>query len=106
MIVALERLGIDAPPSGFDIGPGWLPIVEYALEEMVAAGWDKRLGQVKQKFCRLCIYLDGATNEGIESIIAEAEVEADATCERCGKEREGRGSATGMALCSRCKEDE
>jgi hypothetical protein len=54
----LRRFDIPNPRCGFSVGLGWMPMVERALEKMVAAGWNKELAQVKQKFCQLRIYID------------------------------------------------
>lgn len=63
----LERLGIDNPRCGFGIAMGWMPTVERALEKMIAAGWDKDLHQVKQKFCGLRIYIGAGTFENVDN---------------------------------------
>lgn len=54
----MDRFGIGRPRCGFSIGEGWIPPVERAFEKMIAAGWDGKLSQVKQKFCQLRIYID------------------------------------------------
>lgn len=99
----LDRLNVKTPACGFDIELGWFPIVERAIKKMIGVGWDRQLSQVKQKFCQLRIYLVGEVPDEVAKVIADAATEADGTCELCGKEREGRGSAMGMALCALCK---
>ena len=101
----LARLDIKPPQCGFSIGDGWFPIVEVALEKMVAAGWDHDLQQVKQKFCGLRIYI-GDTNQRIDEIISWAEALCWRACEHCGKPHgiDFRGfGGWGEALCEECR---
>lgn len=65
----LNRFGISRPPCGFGIGLGWMRVVENALEEMINAGWDKDLHQVKQKFCQLRIYIGAGSVDDIDNPI-------------------------------------
>lgn len=99
---ACESRGIAWPQCGFDIGPGWLPIVERALDEMIAAGWDRDLQQVKQKFCGLRIYI-GESNEAIVAAIHKAEAECAKSCEHCGKPHGLEIPKLGSALCEECR---
>lgn len=100
-IELLEELDITYPPCGFHVGHGWLPIVRRALTRLIAAGWDRRLAQVKQKFLGLRIYLESTTPE-FEQIIAEASREAWQTCETCGGSYP-HSLGVGRAECSACK---
>ena len=34
----------------FSIGRGWLPLVQDLIEELIQAGWNKQITQVKEKF--------------------------------------------------------
>jgi hypothetical protein len=102
----LNRHGIGKVPCGVSIGPGWLPAVDEALGKLVEAGWDKQLGQVKQKFAQLRIYLDGKHEEKFNAIILEAEDRCDKLCEACGKERQKKGMRAGWALCDECGTEE
>lgn len=99
----LDRLGIAPPPCGFSIGPGWLPIVERALIEMISAGWDRQLHQVKEKFGGLRLYI-GQGNIEIEGIIRRAEDKAAITCEQCGAPGKERGDGWIRVLCENCAE--
>lgn len=107
----MNRLGIEEPRCGFGIGLGWMPVVERALEEMIAAGWDRELHQVKQKFCGLRIYIgagqwtrgDELRPTSIGAAILRAEKECESICEVCGKEREKKGTRSGWALCDACE---
>ncbi len=100
----LAERGIEYPRCGFSIGKGWEPLVYETLEKMVAAGWDKNLSQVKQKFCVLCIYT-GYTNDSPEvRAIIKAAVDASATmCESCGGPHLKQTPMAGSAMCDDCK---
>lgn len=63
----MDRFGIDPPRCGFSIGAGWIPTVERAFEKMIAAGWDGKLNQVKQKFCQLRIYIEFAGYDDVDN---------------------------------------
>lgn len=93
--------GIKYPRCGFDIEPGWYPHVVAALDGMIAAGWDKELAQVKQKFGGLRIYI-GKGSDDIYRIIRETETLCDALCEECGAPHGLKVPLSGMALCDPC----
>lgn len=99
----LRELDIPYPPAGFFIGDGWMPIVEDALRKMVDAGWDKKLGQVKEKFKGLRIYLDGEYTQELEEIIKAAERACGVTCDDCGGPRE-ESYGFGNPVCDMCEE--
>jgi hypothetical protein len=109
----LNERGIEYPRCGFDISPGWMPIVKQALEEMIEAGWSKKLDQAKQKFCQLRIYIsqqgyqedhpDHATYLKVTEAIKKAEALCDVACEACGKPHGMQVPTTGSALCSICR---
>ena len=101
----LDKLQIKRPSCGFDVGLGWMPIIEKALDEMVAAGWNKELDQIKQKFCGLRIYVRESTPEVI-AIIAKAERECELACENCGAPHglPNPGCRGGVAFCPSCIE--
>ena len=98
----LKPRGIEYPECGFHVGDGWLPIVEEALDKMIAAGWDKQLDQVKQKFCGLRIYTGIASDE-VRKIIAKAEAKANIACEHCGQPHGLEIPRGGIALCPACE---
>lgn len=84
------------------IGRGWHPIVIKLCDQLVEAGWDRQLHQVKEKFGGLRFYI-GKSNEKIQALIEEAENKCDKTCEECGAE--GKLMNTGgwdKTLCSLC----
>lgn len=98
----LAKHEIKNPECGFYVGPGWLPIVFASLREMIDAGWNKDLHQVKQKFCTLRIYI-GEADQEIYNIIHEAEKKCAVICEICGKRHDQKVPKSGMALCEVCK---
>ena len=98
----LSRLGILDPRSGFYVGKGWRPVVEKALEQMVAAGWDKELLQVKEKFGGLRIYV-GHASDKIYEIIANATAACSKLCENCGEPGTLGGTHWVVTLCDKCR---
>lgn len=64
-----------------DVGPGWVPIVQPAVDKLEALG--AHIFQVKEKFGGLRIYVDKYT-ETTDKIIIEAEKKCAETCEYCG----------------------
>ena len=79
----LKKHGIVPAISG-GVGPGWAPLVDDLIVELVAAGWDKKLGQVKEKLGGLRFYLDTYREEW-EVIVTKYEHRSIDTCETCGK---------------------
>jgi hypothetical protein len=79
------------------VGDGWRDLVEKAVARMAAAnavvpGASLKIGQIKEKFGTLRVYLDshrGLSNPvtaAIDEIIAFAEARSACTCETCGSE--------------------
>lgn len=82
----VEERGINAPYCWSYCPPGWRKLLEETLEKCVAAGWNKRgLAQIKEKFGRLVVYIDGTTNE-IDTILSHTEYLSGHLCQDCGKE--------------------
>ena len=112
---------IPRPTCYSGVGPGWLPVVSEMFQKMIAAGWDRQLEQIKEKFCQLRVYTsqsqyemkDGLwVKEGefiklnkLGEIIDEAVGKCDELCEDCGKERELKGCRSGAAWCNACLKD-
>ncbi len=80
----LVKHGIAYPPCGAHIGEGWLFLVDKLFSDMIAAGWDKDLQQLKEKFGGLRVYI-GTWNEPIKQLIRGAYEVAAITCEECGE---------------------
>lgn len=74
--------------GGLDIGPGWRHLLfdtSLRLEQLMGSSGQKtRAAQVKEKFGRLTIYLDGATEE-MRILLADAEKTSQTICEECGE---------------------
>lgn len=99
----LAAMGIEWPRCGFWVDEGWRPLVMQALRELIDAGWDKRLEQVKQKFCELRIYLGAPADAKLREIVGRACAASHDICEGCGKEREEKGMGWGRAYCNACQ---
>jgi hypothetical protein len=68
----------------FSVGDGWLlTIIKPLIEELIAAGWDKKILQVKEKFGTLRFYIPEESDE-IYKIIEKYEELTENTCEICG----------------------
>jgi hypothetical protein len=67
---------------------GWRALVGKLYDDLLAAGWDGRLYQVKEKIAMLRFYIEGSTPE-LRALINEAMTESGRTCEVCGGPGEG-----------------
>ena len=95
---------------GFEIGEGWMPIIDK-LFRGIQAEIDKQpedyykdfyITQVKEKFGTLRVYCSYYYSE-LEDLIDKAERESSCTCEQCGEE--GYLKTVGgwdMTLCEKC----
>lgn len=71
------------------VNPGWHPLVEKLVKDLVSLGWNGNYTQIKQKFGELRFYID---NEGYSKIsferimdcIVDAEIQSGFICEMCG----------------------
>jgi hypothetical protein len=76
--------------DGFDVGPGWQDIVERLsrrLDELSAVLPEAdrpEVVQLKQKWGRLTVYLEGVVTEEMDAAIETAGDESTRTCEECG----------------------
>lgn len=102
----LNKHGLKPPRCGFYAGDGWLPHIDRAFADMVAAGWDKELYQVKEKLGGLRIYIGKRTAQ-IDSIIERAESVCAKTCLDCGEPHGLKVPLLGIPVCEDClKKDE
>jgi len=99
----LAKYGIHYPRCGAWFGPGWTHIVEKLIEDLIAAGWDKQLEQVKEKYGTLRFYVGSASDEMYE-LIRKAEGASARTCEECGAEGNNRAWYANwyITLCQPC----
>jgi len=94
---------------GFDTMDGWFDIIyrcSAKLEKMILALPEEerphcRAVQVKEKFGGLRLYMSAETDE-MSDAIEEAEREAEATCEYCGKPGKLREGGWLFTLCDEC----
>lgn len=89
---------------------GWHPILRRTHAKLVAIHPEYNVGQLKQKFGGLRIYLDSSPSElykQVESVVREAEYEAYKTCEYCGDGGQLRQKPTGwyITACESCQPD-
>ena len=71
------------------VGDGWLQLLHDCITELIAAGWDKQICQIKEKFGGLRFYINSGTDE-IWQIISKYEALSYKTCEVCGETGELR----------------
>jgi len=67
-----------------EVNKGWYGLIKSCIEEMIAAGWNKQVCQIKEKFAGLRFYTGGCTDEQ-HKIINKYEKLSEKTCENCGK---------------------
>lgn len=77
----------------FETQEGWNQLIKDCIEELIAAGWNKRVYQVKQKFGSLRFYTD--STQKVDDIIDKYEALSEKTCEFCGEPGEIEASKTG-----------
>ena len=86
-----------------EIGPGWRPIVAWAINEIEGLGGT--ITQVKEKFGGLRIYYFSESNsDQIDKIVRKAEGICSICCEECG--RPGKLISDGgcmKTVCEECK---
>jgi len=86
----------------FDVSDGWIPLIQNLIEELIEAGWNKQICQVKEKFGGLRFYINDASDE-IWNIIEKYESLSYETCELCGEKAELRKHGYGwwLTLCNK-----
>ena len=67
-----------------DVGPGWSNILFDLHRNLVKVSPDYDIGQIKEKFGGLRVYLDNGWGEEVEALIDAATARAAETCEVCG----------------------
>lgn len=106
IIESYKRCFPRKPRLGFDVGPGWIPVldhlcsvIDFHLERHPVDRFD--VEQVKEKFGGLRFYVQGA-DEFIRGAISMAEVVCSATCESCGRPGQGRSGGWIVTMCDPC----
>jgi hypothetical protein len=108
-----EIYGRVTAPGYPSVGDGWRDLVETAIGRIAtgvaaAPGGSVKIGQIKEKFATLRIYLDrrralsDQTNAAIDEAIELAEARSACTCETCGAE--GRLYAKNGWLLTACEQ--
>ena len=94
------------PPAWSGVGAGWLPILDVLFGRLRAAGVTS-LGQVKEKFGTLRVYVGDVDSQAvIEAALKEAEAASAVTCEDCGRPGKIRAGGWLRTLCDSCKGDQ
>lgn len=81
----------------FELHEGWYELLKNLIGELIVAGWDKKVVQVKEKFGGLRFYIPSSDVVGdevveikipqlIRNIIRKYEELSYHTCEKCGKD--------------------
>jgi len=69
---------------GLSTGPGWHDLVKDAHHQIVARHPDYVIHQIKEKYGELRYYCSVVHDPQVQAVIAEAELQAQHTCEACG----------------------
>ena len=85
-------------PYFFEIDSGWYGLIKNLIVELLEAGWDKEVHQVKEKYGTLRFYTGGATDKMYE-IIRQYERVSAVTCEVCGEVGQIRPGGWIKTLC-------
>ncbi|MEK6828904.1 MAG: hypothetical protein AABY15_02175 [Nanoarchaeota archaeon] len=84
--------------GSFSVNEGWYGLLKNLIDELIAAGWNKQICQVKEKFGGLRFYTNGMTEECFK-IVAKYERLSYDTCEVCGGKGELRQGGWITTLC-------
>lgn len=95
----------------FECDDGWFDLLKDLCEKLDALqlGPKFRVSQIKEKFGRLRVYVDGAPKEKrreLEKIISQAESRSATICEHCGKPGKTTRLNQGcyiITLCTECE---
>lgn len=86
--------------SFFQIKEGWYSLVRDLIDELITAGWNKKIYEVKEKVGGLRFYAIEVP-EGRYSIIARYEAKSYEVCERCGEAGRHRSEGWMATLCDK-----
>lgn len=67
----------------YPVGPGWHPLIEQLIKDLINLGWDGVLDPVKEKFGGLRCMIFGTT-KAMDDLIEAAESRSLRICEECG----------------------
>lgn len=90
----------------FECATGWDKIICDCIQELLDAGWDGHVSQVKEKFGGLRFYIPSG-NDKMWEIIDKYENISFHVCESCGDNETAkiRGTSWYSTLCDKCAED-
>lgn len=100
----LSKYSINYPECGFDVGVGWMPLVEHLIQALKELGWTGKLSQVKEKFGGLRFYCEDLTPE-MNVLITTAEADSFKICEDCGQSGRIHSNSWIRTLCDKCYND-
>lgn len=93
-------------PCGVTCGDGWALILDRMFADFREIGGRIEVGQIKEKFGVLRVYIDTAqfNMEQVQARVAQAERESDSVCENCGNPGKKRDGGWIRTLCDECEE--
>lgn len=68
----------------YSVPDGWYDLVVKMLYDLLAAGWDGQVFQIKEKFGGLRLYVNGSWSPELTVIYDKAESDSFKTCVKCG----------------------
>jgi hypothetical protein len=77
---------------------GWLEMIKNCIDELIAAGWNKEICQIKEKFGGLRFYTNVMTKECYD-IVSKYEKLSYTICEVCGAPGKVRNQRWIRTLC-------
>ncbi len=87
----------------FAVDEGWFELIKNLINELIIAGWNKEVKQVKEKFSTLRFYINEGSDE-IHNIIFKYEKLSAEICEKCGDKGELRSINNWLrCLCEKCE---
>ena len=88
----------------FECGSGWNQLICDLIKDLIAIGWNKEIGQIKEKFGTLRFYPGGCTDEQWK-LIGEAQLKSSTICEYCGTTEDVKLYTDGWhtTICKSCK---
>jgi hypothetical protein len=81
------------------VGNGWLGMIKQLIEDLIKAGWNKEICQIKEKFGGLRFYINEG-NEEVWKLISEAEKKSYQICETCGEPGEPENTGWIKTACT------
>jgi hypothetical protein len=66
-----------------DLPPGWVPLAEQLIQDLIRLGWDRRVLQIKEKFGTLRLYISQRELPLVDLTI-DAREKSGIICQECG----------------------